>query len=468
MKVVVSPQNIGFGTIISIVLVCIIPLFLMISMQLDIFPAWLCYFTLCYLIVSLIYKANDYLYASFLVFFYVFLLIAPIIQMSNGYFPWGGTYSKLELAQSWWLTFVSLLGFEFGYSVFVAKTPKLNSNKLFLLNQKGLILLLLVSFSCILFGLSFVGFSSLFVPRNELSSILTESVEGNRSVRTIVQAIMRVPPVVTLLILINDLFNRIKIKSNQRLTLIRFAIVCVFAMIVFVINNPISTARFWVGAIFLSILLMYVLEFTKKKAFSWFIFNVLILISLFPVMDIYRKGLDGGVVQAIINSDPARELENSPDFDAFQQQTNSIITEQRRGLSLGKQTISSVLFFVPRKIWPNKSRPSGSLIAETVGYSFKNLSAPIAVEFYLDGWYIAVFWGMFILGIIYRKVFVKFLLGQNMLWKVFFCFFCSYQVYFLRGSLMTVIASLTVTIVCLFSLNYFKNLFFIKLNIGKN
>lgn len=464
MKLKVQIQTFKLRYFLLFIVILAAPFNLLMQLDYVILPAWLSYFLLSYLLGLLFwFRSDDYLYATVLVFYYIFLIIAPLLQTLDTSFPWGGIYSAANMASAWWITFVSLLFFELGYLCLrkgsndniKANTPH------FVLTNRGKMMLFAIAILCTLFGLGIIGVGTLFLPRNESTEMLGDSF-ANSSVRAIIIAILKVPPVLIFLLLIHDIILQIKVRANPKN--IRFTIMLIFTLflVIAIINNPISTPRFWIGAIFFSVLLLYVVIYKKMSAAGWFVLNVTILVSVFPIMDMFRNSLDTSVVEAVANIDPKGELSTSPDFDAFQQQMNTVIVRDVTTYSYGSQFASSMLFFVPRNFWPGKLEASGIYIAENVGYKFLNLSAPLPVEFYLDGWFFGVAIGMFLVGVCYKRVLNLYRFNTSPLPVVFYCFFCSYQVFFLRGSLMAVIGYLFVGTGFLVATHLVRRMFFEK------
>ncbi|MFT2090327.1 hypothetical protein [Paraglaciecola sp. 2405UD69-4] len=463
MKIQVTIEKFNILYLISFLIVVLIPLNILVKLEDFILPAWLSLFLFTYLLGLLFWlRAKDFLYASLLVFFYVFLLLAPLIQISNGSFPWGtpwaGPYSTIYIVEAWWMTFLSLLFFEVGYVLFRKFQNKESGNVIEpLLSNRGKIILVGVAVVCTIVGLAVFGGAQLFLPRN---AVVEGATFTNTSIGPIISAIFRVPAVIIFLLFLYDLISQIKYKDHPKNIKFSLWLLVFIFLIIAIINNPISTPRFWVGAIFLSSVLLYLLACNKLKAASWFMLNVAILVAVFPIMDVYRKSLDSSFIEAVSNINPEGELADSPDFDAFQQQVNSIVVRDISDFSMGNQTLSSLFFFVPRAVWSNKSLASGVVIAELMEYDFKNLSAPLFTEFYLDGWFFGVCMGMFLLGALYRKVQTMHIYRKTPLPAIFYCFFCAYQVYFLRGSLMAVVGFLFVAILLFSAINIFKRLFY--------
>lgn len=445
------------GSAFAVFCLFILPCYLLLDADIYILPAWGCAVLICYLLITnLLYRTTDYLYASFLAFFYVFLLLAPIIQIEYGSFPWYGFYSSEHITSAWWISFCALAGFEIGYLCNRRKVRDTGKSGEIVLLPQGKLILFIFAVICLIIGVRYAGFENLFLPRVDVLA----PVESNDAKDSMMSSIKRVLPVIVLLIFTYDFMMKIKNKASPRVLVSSSKLLIILFVLVMMVNNPISTARFWVGTIFFSLLLLYIVHFTKRKAFFWFSLNFVILVAIFPVMDLFRKSLDVDVVQAFIEVDPAKELRESPDFDAFQQQTSATLLTDSQGFSYGMQTLSSVFFFVPRSIWSEKLQPSGVNIAEFMNYSFVNLSAPLSVEFYLDGWYFGVFAGMLFLGFVYREIYLQFLSGKNVFVSVFYSVFCAYQIYFLRGSLMGVIGFLFVASIFLFLLKQNQRILF--------
>lgn len=86
------------------------------------------------------------------------------------------------------------------------------------------------------------------------------------------------------------------------------------------------------------------------------------------------------------------------DFDGFQSINNAIVHVELYGLQYGLQLLSLILFFVPRAIWPDKAQPTGTITAESAGYSFLNISQPLPSEFFVDFGWLGVIVGGLLLG----------------------------------------------------------------------
>jgi hypothetical protein len=75
-------------------------------------------------------------------------------------------------------------------------------------------------------------------------------------------------------------------------------------------------------------------------------------------------------------------LSRSGDFDSFAQFANGINLVDDGLFPYFQQILGPILFFVPRSIWASKPRDTGVEIANQLGLSFQNLSAPWLLEAY--------------------------------------------------------------------------------------
>ncbi|WP_300014145.1 hypothetical protein [Pseudonocardia sp.] len=93
-----------------------------------------------------------------------------------------------------------------------------------------------------------------------------------------------------------------------------------------------------------------------------------------------------------------------PDFDGFQQWTNTVLFVGDRGPEWGRTILSALLFWVPRSVWDGKSVPASITVAEYRGYGFTDLSLPVSAELYLNFGVAGVVVGMVALGALWARL----------------------------------------------------------------
>ena len=161
----------------------------------------------------------------------------------------------------------------------------------------------------------------------------------------------------------------------------------------------------------------------------------------------FRVSLDTNVAEQWSPASAARELAQKMDFDSYQQIANTVALVDREGLQFGRQIAGAVLFWVPRSLWSDKPLSTGEYVGEQTGHAFTNLSAPLWMEFYIDGGLLLVFLGFLGYGLVVRTLdewnqWSKGHGGARVV-SLLVPVYAGYQFFLLRGSLMPAIAYLT-------------------------
>lgn len=366
---------------------------------------------------------------TFFIFVYVFLGIAPIMQIYYQDFPWHGFYAASSISTAAFTIWIGIIAYELGLWLGNrGKTIVTNgSNDI---NLKFLVLVGIVCFFFSVMGLG--GFTNLGEPRllSSTTSLLYTSL-------------LRVPVFIALVASLIYWINRgnknFLIKSN-------FGI---FLMIVFLIilniiaSNPMYTSRYWFGTVIIGIVFILIKwrKLTIPLIVSTILFGILII---FPYADVYR---DKGEFK-IETRDFATNL-TSGDFDAFQQIMNTHLYTEIEGYSFGKQFLGAAFFWVPRSIWTDKPIGTGAMVAKGLGYDFTNLSAPLWVEFYINFGNLGVLIGFILYGVLTARIQNNFIRtkGKVNFYQFFVPIFSMYQIFLLRGDLLSSFAYLVPVIV---------------------
>jgi len=214
----------------------------------------------------------------------------------------------------------------------------------------------------------------------------------------------------------------------------------------FLLNNPISTPRFKVGTILLSIL--FVLPWRRWSSTAAICGTAFGLLIIFPFADLFRNTLDTNLSSDLAQTSVVSELTKNGDYDAFQMITNATMVLEQNGTDyqLGRQLSGSLLFWVPRAIWSNKPIATGEWVAERQGYGYTNLSAPLWVEFFIDGGWLLLMIGFMGYGYLVRVLDRWHAIGHNAgearVVSILIPIYAGYQFFLLRGSLMPALAYL--------------------------
>ena len=357
---------------------------------------------------------------TFWVFCYIFLGVAPVSQLLSSGFPWFDVYEPADINMAWLISILGMVAYSLGSYKSMSR-DLIDKDEID--NDLGFLILFLLLISVSFIGVyKSGGFSILFMSRNEAF----QSSSGDDIASMVVfQSAMRIPMFLFSLLVLSNL------RRNSSMLLYSLLVLSVFFTLL--INNPLSTPRYWFGTVLISYF-AFAVKYYRTDLVRYFTpFIIFSVLMIFPLSDLFRASLDVDFSEEISNFSFTSHLEKSGDFDAFQQITNTYVYVDENGLSYGKQLLSSVLFFVPRSIWDGKSQPTGRVLAENLGYSFYNLSAPIWSEFYVDFSFFGLLFFMYFYGRMIRGFD-----GSKYMAIPIFCF--SIHIYFLRGSLMTSIS----------------------------
>lgn len=365
-------------------------------------------------IISLITsdRYNFSLNKIFFLFSIFFFGISPIIQFQNSTVFWGGTfispdtYFRLNLI----IIFILLI-YLFLYSLIkpVRKNKNIGQE-----NEYSVILMLILSIlatSLILIVFRFDFDSLLF--RSESSSIAID----NSSIELIFRTFIRPIPVITLL-----LFK----LSSKKNTLVEV----VLALLVLLTNFPTSNARFFIAAIYIPLLIMY-LPVIKRKYLALPIILLIALVYIFPLLNQAR------VVNSIYDFNFSLNFDafNTGHYDSYQMFAR---VYDLNYISYGKQLISVILFFVPRSLWPAKSIGSGSLIASEFNFVYDNISMNFFGEGYINFGFAGILIFVSILAYLTKKLDSKYWtsLKSNQFASIYL-FMVGLLIFILRGDLLS-------------------------------
>lgn len=171
------------------------------------------------------------------------------------------------------------------------------------------------------------------------------------------------------------------------------ALIVIIGMLLANTMNPISTARYLSGTAMLAVATAFGLFATKLRFRVTACAFLAGMLLIFPLADAFRYS-----GQAELKSTSPIQSLLSPDFDSFVELMNGYLVAARDGIVPGKQFSAVLLFWLPRSLWTHKPVDTGIYIANERGYGMTNVSAPLWIEFYLNGGWLLLAVGMFALG----------------------------------------------------------------------
>lgn len=324
---------------------------------------------------------------GFCIYWILFYLFPATFHLSYGYFPFYSMFYKTlyqEMAAIATLVFTTF--FFFGF--FISK-PKKNIlyNGSVLIRMDRVFLFFIISIVVQIFSVIYFGSSSFLLKRNEIS---IESFGGGVGSIAFL-SFVRTLSFITVLVVCFLLYK--KIDSIKY-----WFGVCVVLSVFFIINYPLALPRYIFFSYILSLLYFLMACKTREKIFVFMCF-ALGITTVFPALGEITRG--SGDVSNVSFSE---YYMSSGDFDGFQSVINTMIYVTDNGLSFGYQILGVLFIFIPRSIWLEKPIPTGTVIADHVGYAFTNISSPIISEIFIDfGWFGLPVLAFFI-GVLIRKV----------------------------------------------------------------
>ena len=342
------------------------------------------------------------LQASFWMFCYMAMGVAPLAQAVLGRVPTPVVGPREDLVQAVSLVLLGCFAFDVGALLAQYRPPWRRrghtrgrsaydgaatgsgasaDTRPLLIHRRRLFLLALLAFAAgALLIVKLGGLVVFFSSRQEIIASVEEaglSGDGSQAGQALLRGFGTVLPLIALLV-----YTRWLVTSRRaRRT---WSVIATFGALVVlnaIVNNPISNPRYW----FLTV--MFALLFT-----------------VFPVSAaMYRTSLSLGVVVALLvfpfadrfryDEKNTRQVETTSfleplalkDYDQVGMFANTITyAESGPGHSYGYQLAGSLLFAVPRSVWPDKPTDTGVLVGEWMGTVNTNLSSPVWAELWLD------------------------------------------------------------------------------------
>lgn len=339
--------------------------------------------------------SDRYAVLMFWIFNYIFFGLAPLVQLRTGLLPTTTDNVAARFDERTMLVIVaSLAAFEVGSKLAPSRRDLGDTDEV----HRGRIRARVVAAFCLI-GLVLawgyvarVGIANVVASRSVHASARS-LLWPDPAVSEVAYATAFVPLLVGAHLLLlgrtrPDLVSSPKIRTGLMLL--------VFATLAIVVN-PVGSARFIFGAVWLSVLAQRKFA-TRARARLFSLAIVVGFLFVFPIADKFsRPSAEGKKFRAL------QVFQGNGDYDAFAQTNNSINMVAHNGLSYGRQLAGLMFFWVPRSLWSGKPRDTALVISDFMGYSFKNLSAPLVSELYVNGGVILVVIGFALIGFALRR-----------------------------------------------------------------
>jgi len=301
-------------------------------------------------------------------FLILFFGIAPLFQYLNKRFVYHAYVSNEELVYANILIIIWIIFY------FLGNKAVKNSHKYFVLdkllkkeiNISGLsnLFWLFLSGVIAIFLLKDTGISQFFSRASANEIFKRETLAETQLITTFLRNI----PLYSLV------FSIGYYKKNKK----GLIFLILLLIINFVLNSPFGTARFNVGTIYFGLLIFSFSLFKHKRIFVYIFACAMVFI--FPVIDIFRYNSLSEITRLSDYSYNLQEYFLTGNYDAFSMIIYSMRYVSDFGLTYGYQLLGPILFWVPRSVWMSKPVGTGSMIAQTYGEPFTNVSASPIVE----------------------------------------------------------------------------------------
>lgn len=397
------------------------------------------FFTIFYLL-----KENDFspFLASFVVFSFLFFIIAPMLQIDKYFEEEGGKrffngliYSNALVLKTNTLILIFNSTFFLTYFTFNKYFKKVK-NKSFNSNIPFYIL--------IFFGLNILVFFLKFSYLIDKFTLSSYANTGSKISSIINAKFLFYLPFAPLVLGINYIKNNWNSKSNN-FYIIFAMVILLFTLLIFY-KNPFTARRNALGPVYITLIFFVIPKWinTNFKIVSLLFFSLIVIFPLSSLLTHSDKNLSEMSFEEITSyknvkksiSDQFTDLH----FDAFLMASTTIDYTEKEGHSFGRQLLPSGLFFIPRAIWTNKPVSSGQLMGEHIQKYhdkkrwFHNLSNPFVAESYLDFGVFGVISYAILLAFLCLK-FVNWLKTNDPLKQLTAFYFSIHLIFLLRGDL---------------------------------
>lgn len=320
---------------------------------------------------------------SFWLFVYMAMGVAPLAQTVLGRTPTPVVGARSDLTEAISLVLIGCVAFDIGCLLARQRPGRERDDELrpALVHRRRLYLLTVVAFvGSALLVVKLGGPAVFFTSRQEIISSVEEaglSQADSQAGQAIVRGFGTVPALIAWLV-----YTRWLVTSRRaRRSLVIIAVWLALTALNAVVNNPISNPRFW----FLTVLFSLLFTVFPVSAALYRIalsLGVIVALVVFPFADRFRY--DDANYRPVQTTSPLEPLALK-DYDQTGMFANTITyVRSGRGHTYGGQLAGSVLFAVPRSVWPGKPMDTGVVVGQWMGATNTNLSSPVWAELWID------------------------------------------------------------------------------------
>ncbi len=241
------------------------------------------------------------------------------------------------------------------------------------------------------------------------------------------------------------LIARRRLTNRLNRSILLVAALCGMAVLLTVVN-PVASARYTLGTVIFALVVFFGGTANRTRTRMIMLGTILGFLFLFPIADAFRRD-----EVRIARVGFADEYMNNPDYDSFWQVANAFSYWVDGLVQPFQQLLGSILFWVPRSIWPNKPIDTGILLAQYRGYTVENLSAPLWAELLVNGGVLAVIVACIVLGCLLGSLDrqIESAARRGDWWLLPQAILPVYMTIFMRGSWLQATGAIVVVLACI-------------------
>jgi len=403
-------------------------------------------------LAALVVRGEKRLYTfSYFLYCYLFLGLAPLVQLSRGVFPSVAPWVEMDSnAPALAIILTGMVAFDVGQLIKRRRAPGPitgpDSDKFDLaiaapsINKHRFNLLVSLTLGLTLVFTILVGPATYFQSRTEVFASIDAGV-SNGSLAVLMRAAVVASLLVTFAATVAIVGSR---RAKNSFGLIVLALTLGGASLI--ITNVVNAPRYLAIVVMVGILAALGIFATRGRIRIAFASALAGFIFVFPVLGGFRTSVNFASATADLE-----QVLLGGDYDSFAQINNAVSYVSSEGFEFGRQLIGSLFVWVPRSVWEGKPTSTSTLVSQYMGYPFTNVSSPLWAELLVDFGVIGVVLGFFSLGTLLRRLDDKMELLSSLgrytgLAGMVIPF---YLVIVLRGALLSTVPTLFVMLLCI-------------------
>ena len=367
------------------------------------------------------------------IFYVTMFVIAPYSQYLYGYSVWGYSLSSDDYLVTnvvlavWGALFAGFSGDEVSNASYDQKDFFVSLPRI---DDRAAAVALACAAAATVMVVALVGVGNLFT-RGAFSTDL------DKTMGLLFDKAIRPLPVFAFVLLLARAKQRGKVGPALLVSIVLMLVSCF----------PAAMARYNMACIYTAVLLLACAVLFEKKGLFPVLFLVAFLV-VFPAANAYRYetftlSMFGEAVVHAVGNLPRGFC--AVDYDAYSMVARTLPYVGSVGATGGYQLLGSLLFFVPRALWPTKPEGSGNLVCAAQGQTQLNISSPLPAEGIVNFGILGLLIFAVATALACRRLDRWFVASESPL-RPFYPFACLLMFFMMRGDLLSSFA---------FSVGYF-------------